>query len=177
MPGVAFTGGGRGLDKDGRDKDRLGFRNDLATLARNAAMNDRKRKIGTKLSDGTKVTDEDLPSITSLVTILVMYMLTSIITDNNDDPKKKDRDSEAEENFAKASLPLNVKTPLWQIHKSALNDRQRLILHELYTDSGKRQNLFALASGGTKVNGTKKLFRPARIRIQHSFYQFLPGTT
>jgi hypothetical protein len=163
-PGVAFTGGGRGGDKHGRDIDRLGLRDDLAKLAQDAAMNDRKRKIGTKLSDGTKVTDKDLPSITSLVTILVMYMLTSIKID--------DRDSE--EGFAKASLPLNVKTPLWQIHKFALNDRERLILHELYTDPGKRQNLFALASGGTIVNGTKKLF-PARTHGNTA--QFLPVPT
>lgn len=141
-PGEAFTG---------RDIDRLGLRDDLAWLALTRAVADRKKKLGTKLSDGTKVTDADFTrNITSLVTILLMYMLTSI--------KKDDRDKKREQ-FAKGSLPLNVKTPLWQIHKFALtDDREKFILHELYTDSGKRENLFVLASGKTSGNSATKLF-------------------
>jgi hypothetical protein len=142
-PGEAFTG---------RDTDRLGVRDDLAWLALVRAMADRRKKLGTTLSDGTKVTDADFTrSITSLVTILVMYMLTSIKNDEHDRDQKQ-------ESFAKGSLPLNVKTPFWQIHKFALTDRERFVFHELYTDTGKRENLFVLASGTTSRNGARKLF-------------------
>jgi len=141
LPGEAFTG---------RDKDRLGLRDDLAWVALKRALADRKKKLGTTLSDGTRVTDTDFTrSITSLVTILLMYMLTSI--------KKDDRDQRREQ-FAKGSLPLNVKTPLWQIHKFALKDREKFVFHELYTDTDKRESLFVLASGTTGGNGNRKLF-------------------
>jgi len=140
-PGEAFTG---------RDSDRLGVRDDLAWLALTRTLADRKKKLGTSLSDGTKVTDADFTrTITSLVTILLMYMLTSIMRDDRDERK---------EQFAKGSLPLNVKTPLWEIHKFALTDREKFVLHELYTDPGKRKNLFVLASGQSGGQGVRKLF-------------------
>lgn len=141
IAGEAFTG---------PDTARLGLRDDLAWLALKRAMADRKKKLGTLLSDGTTVTEADFTrSITCLVTILLMYMLTSI--------KKDKRDPEWED-FAKGSLPLNVKTPLWQIHKFALSDREKFVFHELYTDSGKRENLYILASGTSGNNGSRKLF-------------------
>jgi hypothetical protein len=141
-PGVAFTG---------RDGDRLGLRDDLAWLALTRALADRKKKLGKELSDGTTVTSADFTrSITCLVTILVMYMLTSV---------KKDRRDQAREEFVKGSLPLNVKTPLWQIHKFALTDRERFVFKELYGASAERRNLYALAKpGATGADGSNTLF-------------------
>jgi V8-like Glu-specific endopeptidase len=127
-PGVAFTG---------RSGDRLGLRDDLAWLALTRAVADRKKRLGTRLSDGTTVTEADFTrSITSLVTILVMYMLTGVLKDSRD---------EARESFAKGSLPLNVKTPLWQIHRFALTDRERFVFKELYGAPDKRDRLYTLA--------------------------------
>lgn len=140
-PGKAFTG---------RKTDRLGLRDDLAWLALTRAVADRKKKLGTSLSDGSTVSDADFSrSVTAIVTILLMYLLTSIEYDAED--KKK-------ESYAKGSLPLNVKTPLWQIHRFALTDREKFVLHELYTDSGKRDQLFSLASGTSGGNGERLLF-------------------
>jgi hypothetical protein len=69
---------------------RLGLRDDLAWLALMRAVADRKKKLGTERSDGKKVTDADFTrNITSLVTILLMYMLASI--------KKDDRDQRLEQ--------------------------------------------------------------------------------
>jgi glutamyl endopeptidase len=138
-PGLAFTG---------RAGDRLGLRDDLAWLALTRAVADRKTRIGTTLSDGTTVTEADFTrSITSLVTILVMYMLTGVMKDPRD---------EARESFAKGSLPLNVKTPLWQIHKFALTDRERVVFKELYGAPDKRQRLYELAKPG--ADGSYELF-------------------
>lgn len=140
-PGEAFTG---------RKTDRLGLRDDLAWLALTTAFADRNKKMGTMLSDGTKVTDADFTrSLQSLLTILLMYMLTSI--------KRDDRDQRKEQ-YAKGSLPLNVKTPLWQIHKFALTNREKFVFHDLYTNPGKREGLFALASGTMGGDGARKLF-------------------
>lgn len=141
-PGVAFTG---------NSKQRLGLREDLAWLALTRAVADQKKKLGTLLSDGTTVTNADSTrAVTCLVTILVMYMLTSVTIDERD---------HAKELFAKGSLPLNVKTPLWQIHKFALTDRERLVFKELYGAPAKRVNLYQLAKpGATTTDGTTKLF-------------------
>lgn len=140
-PGEAFTG---------RESDRLGLRDDLAWLALKRAVADRKRKLGSMLSDGTKVTELDYSrAVTAVVTILLIYMLTSI--------KRDERDAERE-SFAKGSLPLNVKTPLWQIHRFALTAREKFVLHELYTDKPKRPNLYALASSKSRNDGRTKLF-------------------
>jgi hypothetical protein len=159
-PGVAFTG---------PKEARLGLRDDLAWFALTSVVEDRKRKLGTRLPDGTIVTDRDFTrSITSVVTILVMYMLTSILEDRYDRDKKK-------ESYSKGSLPLNLKTPLWQIHKFVLTPHEKDVLHELYTDPSKRSNLYTLAhkaktecikasngtvkaSGGSASDENRKLF-------------------
>ena len=146
LPGEALTG---------RDSDRLGLRDDLAWIALKRAVAERKKKVGTSLSDGSKLTEADFTCVTPVLTILLMYMLTSIILDPVDAKK---------EAFAKGSLPLNIKTPLWQIHKFALSDREKLVLHELYTDTGKRRNLFTLASGKMHEQGRTKLF-PAHTHV------------
>ena len=134
-PGEAFTG---------RKTDRLGLRDDLAYYAQKWAIEDSKKMLGTMLSDGTVVTYVDYnPSITSVVTILVMYMLTGILKDkywDRDRRKFYSRDQK-KESFAKGSLPLNLKTPLWQIHKFALTPREKFVLHELVYRSPKQKEL------------------------------------
>lgn len=144
-------GGAAGVAFTGRDSDRLGLRDDLAWTAVTRAVADRKKKIGKDLSDGTKVTEADFTkSITALVTILVMYMLTSVMKDDRDEKR---------EQFAKGSLPLNIKTPLWQIHKFALTDRERFIFRELYGEAAARANLYALAQPGAGIDaGSTALF-------------------
>jgi len=141
-PGVAFTG---------RSGDRLGLRDDLAWTALTRAVADRKKRLGTKLSDGSVVSDADFTrAITSLVTMLVMYMLTSVMKDPRDEKR---------EGFAKGSLPLNVKTPFWQIHKFALTDRERFVFKELYGKPASRPTLYGLAKGGaTAADGATRLF-------------------
>ena len=156
-PGEAFTG---------RVGDRLGLRDDLAWIALKRAVAERKKKIGTTLSDGTRATEADFTCVTPLLAILLMYMLTSVIVDPQDAEK---------EGFCKGSLPLNIKTPFWQIHKFALSDREKRVLHDLYTDSGKRRHLFELASGKTREQGRNKLF-PAHTHGDISrFHDTLPN--
>ena len=157
-PGVAFTGS---------KKQRLGLRDDLAWLALTRAVADRKLRLGTELSDKTKVTDADFTrSVTGLVTILVMYMLTSVEFDERDERK---------EGYAKGSLPLNVKTPLWQIHKFALTDRERQVFKELYGAPGQRANLYALAKAGSDSSaGSTKLFPSYTHGDVERFFTTLP---
>jgi hypothetical protein len=98
--------------------------------------------------------------------ILLMYLLTSVIVD----PRGMYKEA-----YCKGSLPLNIKTPFWQIHKHALSDREKLILYELYTDSKKRRNLFALASGKMDQQGRNKLF-PLHTHIDISrFHNTIPN--
>jgi glutamyl endopeptidase len=154
-PGVAFTG---------RSGDRLGLRDDLAWLALTRAVADRKKRLGTPLSDGTTVTEADFTrTITSLVTILVMYMLTGVMKDPRD---------EALESFAKGSLPLNVKTPLWQIHRFALTDREKFVFKELYGAVDKRDRLYTLAK--PDGDGSYELFPEYTRRDPERFFATAP---
>lgn len=145
------VGGAPGVALAGRGVDRLGLRDDLAWLALTRAVADRKKRLGTTLADGSTVGDADYTrAVTSLVTMLVMYMLTSVMTDPRDARR---------EAFAKGSLPLNVKTPFWEIHKFALTDRERFVFRELYGAAASRPNLYALAKrGATAADGATRLF-------------------
>ena len=61
---------------------------------------------GKPLLDGTKVTREDMSAaLSGFLTLIVMYLLTSVIVDPADNV----------EEFAKGSLPINLKTPFWQV--------------------------------------------------------------
>jgi hypothetical protein len=142
-PGVALTGPA-GV--------RLGLRDDPAWKALKIAMAERKRRVGRPLADGTVVTEAMFSrALTSALTILLMYMLTGTDVDPRD----------ANELYAKGSLPLNLKTPLWAVHRHALNDDERRLLRELYTGPGRRAALFALVPRRPPGGGTTALF-PAR---------------
>ncbi|MGH8573743.1 MAG: hypothetical protein ACREX8_14390, partial [Gammaproteobacteria bacterium] len=66
---------------------------------------------------------------------------------------------EAKEAYAKGSLPLNVKTPFWQVFKYALSDREKMIFRELYGNAAKRGELYKLAKPGADASaGSKRLF-------------------
>jgi hypothetical protein len=109
--------------------------------------------IGKALPDKTVVKDNEFsPALTGFLTLLVLYMLVGTITDPRDD----------KEGFAKGSLPINLKTPFWQVFKFALNDRERLLFEELYGKKAVRQALFGLArAGASAADGATKLF-PSR---------------
>jgi hypothetical protein len=147
VPGRALTGAG--------SDQRLGVRSDLAVKAHWRVDQDRRQRLraNTVLSDGSRLTDADFsPALTGFVTLLVMYMLTGVEVD----PRDKD------EEFAKGSLPLNVKTPLWQVFASALSAKERLVFKDLYGDAAKRANIFKLAKpGATAAAGATRLF-PSR---------------
>lgn len=49
------------------------------------------------------------------------------------------------EQFAKGSLPLNVKTPFWSIHKEALTVREKMVFDELYGQASTRVELYKMA--------------------------------
>lgn len=144
-PGVALTGPASA---------RLGLRDDLAWKALKIAMAERKRRVGKPLADGTVVTEAMFSrALTSALTILLMYMLTGTDVDP--------RDAAAKEFYAKGSLPLNLKTPLWAIHRHALNDDERRLLRALYTGPGQRAALFALVPRRPPGESATPLF-PAR---------------
>lgn len=157
-PGEALTGPASA---------RLGVRDDLAWTALKIAVAERKRRIGTQVADGSTITAARYTrALTSLVAMLVMYLLTGARTDARDD---------AVEFFAKGSLPLNVKTPLWQIHKHALNGDERTLLHQLYTDAARRATLYALVPRRPAGNGATALF-PTRTDIDTTRFFSHPPT-
>lgn len=142
-PGVALAGPAGA---------RLGLRDDLAWQALKIAVAERKRRIGSTLADGSTVTEARFTrALTSALTILLMYMLTGARIDP--------RDARAE-SYAKGSLPLNLKTPLWAVHRHALTADERHLLDALYTGPGRRQALYALVPRRPAGDGATPLFPP-----------------
>lgn len=157
-PGTALTGPAGA---------RLGVRDDLAWQALKIAMAERRRRLGTTLPDGSVVTEARFTrALTSTLTILVMYMLTGVRIDRRD---------EDVEFFAKGSLPLNLKTPLWAVHRHALNADERQLLHALYTGPGRRQALFALVPRRPPGDGATPLF-PTRTDVDTERFFAAPPT-
>jgi hypothetical protein len=129
---------------------RLGLRTDLAVIARDRVLASTRKMIGKPLLDGTTVTREDMSeALTGFLTLIVMYLLTSVIVDPADNV----------EEFAKGSLPINLKTPFWQVYKFALTDRERAMFRQLYGNSNVRLTLYRLADRtATKAAGDRRLF-------------------
>jgi hypothetical protein len=159
-PGVAFTG---------RPGQRLGLRSDLAMKARKNVLADRRRRFGQTLSDNSRLTEADYtPALTSFVTLLVMYMLTSVQVDPRD---------ARQENFAKGSLPLNVKTPLRQVFTSALTAREQFVFKELYGNPDKRDAIYRLARPGTSLaDGLSRRLFPSHTHGDLDRFHVLPPT-
>lgn len=132
---------------------RLGLRSDLAVTARRRVLAHRKKAIGTMLLDGTNISAEDYsPALTGMVILVVIYLLTSVIVDPRDDRK---------ESYAKGRLPINLKTPFWQVYKNCLTNRERAIFRQLYANTSVRGTLWKLAdpNAGTSA-GSNRLFPP-----------------
>lgn len=129
---------------------RLGLRTDLAVIARDRVLASTRRMVGKPLLDGTTVTKADItPALNGFLTLIVMYLLTGVIVDPADKV----------EQFAKGSLPINLKTPFWQVYKFALTDRERTIFRQLYGNGNVRLTLYRLADGkATASAGDRRLF-------------------
>lgn len=157
-PGISFTG---------HRNQRLGLRSDLAWIARVRMLKSKRIKIGQLLSDNTRVTKGDYsPAIASLVTLLTMYLLTSEKTDRRDKV----------EGVAKGSLPLNVKTPFWEIFKFALTNREKFVFNELYGNPSVRQEIYKLAKPkATLHDGNNRLF-PTRTHRDIDRFHVMPLT-
>jgi hypothetical protein len=142
----------RGAALTGGPKLRLGVRTDIVVAAKRRVLADRKARLGTTLSDKSKVTTADYTDrLAGLLILMTSYMLCGEMLDSRD-----------YELFAKSYLPINVKTPFWRLYQSALSDRERMVFKELYFR--KRENFFALAKdGATSSDAGKELF-PPRVR-------------
>ncbi|HEU4650759.1 MAG TPA: hypothetical protein VFS49_05035, partial [Croceibacterium sp.] len=130
---------------------RLGLRTDLAVIARDRVLASVRRQVGTMLLDGTTLTKADLsPALVGLLTLVVMYLLTGVIVDSRDDKA---------EDFAKGRLPINLKTPFWQVFQFALSERERVIFRQLYANANVRTTLYRLADrSATRAAGKRRLF-------------------
>ena len=140
---------GRGAALTGGPRQRLGVRSDIVVAAKRRVLADRARKLGTALSDKSKVTAADYTDrLAGLLILMTSYMLCGEMLDSND-----------YELFAKSYLPINVKAPFWQLFKLALSDRERLVFRELYVT--KPESFYTLAKdGATAADAGKELFPP-----------------
>lgn len=144
---VRSSGDGKGKALTGTKSQRLGVRSLIAARAMHRVMEDRKKRLGTTLSDGSQVTENDYTlGLAGLVMLMTSYLLCGEILDARD-----------YEGFAKGYLPLNVKAPFREIFHGALTDRERLVFRELYYD--RPENFFALARpGATAADGDREIF-------------------
>lgn len=148
----ASAGKGRGRALTGGSSDRLGVRSDIVVAAKRRVLADRTRRLGTKLSDGSSVTKADYSErLSGLLMLMTSYMLCGEMLDTRD-----------YELFAKGYLPINVKAPFWQLFKSALSDRERVVFKELYFKSP--ANFYALAKDGAKADDGKTELFPPKVR-------------
>ena len=133
----------------GSPSARLGVRSDIVVTAKRRVLADRRRRIGTVLSDRTKVTAADYSNrLTGLLMLMTSYLLCGEIIDRRD-----------YEQFAKGYLPINVKAPFRDLFQDALTPRERQVFTELYFSD--RANFFGLArDGATTGDESKVLFPP-----------------
>jgi len=112
-------------------------------------------------------------SLSGFLILLSSYLITSELPYRFDPAAGRLFDYEP---FAKAYLPLNVKTPFPQIFGQVLDSRDQDIFRELFADGSARARLFSLArSGATAADGSRKLFpttsraRTTRCRAKASY--------
>jgi hypothetical protein len=161
----ATAGKGRGLALTGDKHARLGVRSDIVVLAKKRVLADRSKRIGTVLSDKTKVTAADFSDrLSGLLILMTQYMLAGEVLDASD-----------YERFAKGYLPLNVKAPFRTIfhHTTMLTDRDRLVFKDIYY--AHPENFYGLArDGATAHDGATKLFPPKAKSDLERFYTTVP---
>lgn len=143
------VGDGLGKALSGGSPRRLGVRSDIVVRAKRRVLADRANRIGTELSDQSRVTATDYSQrLAGLLTLMTSYLLCGEIIDSDD-----------YESFAKAYLPINVKCPFRDLFRDALSARERTVFKELYFTN--RANFFALAKdSATASDGDKELFPP-----------------
>jgi hypothetical protein len=146
------VGDGLGKALSGDSSQRLGVRSDIVVKAKRRVLADRTARIGTELSDKTKVTAADYSQrLAGLLTLMTSYMLCGEIIDSND-----------YEFFAKAYLPINVKAPFRDLFRDALSARERMVFKELYFNN--RANFFALAKDRATTSDEGKELFPPKVR-------------
>jgi monoamine oxidase len=142
---------GEGLGKalSGDSSLRLGVRSDIVVKAKRRVLADRRARMGTELSDKSKVKAADYTDqLAGLLMLMTSYMLCGEILDSRD-----------YEQFAKSYLPINVKAPFRDLFRDQLTARERQVFKELYFDN--RANFFALAKDkATKSDEDNELFPP-----------------
>ena len=146
------VGTGLGKALSGGPPLRLGVRSDIVVKAKRRVLADRATKIGTELSDKSKVTAADYSlRLAGLLMLMTSYMLSGEVVDSGD-----------YELFAKAYLPINVKAPFRDLFREALSARERLVFKELYFDN--RANFFALAKDRATTHDEGNELFPLKVR-------------
>jgi hypothetical protein len=146
------VGDGLGKALSGASAQRLGVRSDIIVRAKRRVLADRTRRIGTEMSDKSKVTAADYSQrLSGLLMLMTSYMLCGEIIDSDD-----------YELFAKAYLPINVKAPFRDIFRDALSAREQQVFKELYFSN--RANFFGLAKDRAATSDEAKELFPPKVR-------------
>ena len=143
------VGDGLGKALSGDSSLRLGVRSDIVVKAKRRVLADRRARMGTELSDKSKIKAADYTDqLAGLLMLMTSYMLCGEILDSRD-----------YERFAKSYLPINVKAPFRDLFRDQLTARERQVFKELYFDN--RANFFALAKDkATTSDEDNELFPP-----------------
>jgi hypothetical protein len=154
-------GTGVGVALTGSRNQRMGVRSEAIYRAQAAVVALRKQLIQSKLKvralkdkplDAASFSD----ALTGFLILLASYLITSELPYRF--VKSGDKPYDYEQ-FAKAYLPLNVKTPFPQVFSFLLSTQEQNIFRELFADGTARTRLFALAKpGATAADGSRKLF-------------------
>ena len=172
--GLALTG--RKADpRKGVQGDRMGVQSEAIYRASDAVIAAKEKLIADKIpvkalkdQPFTNLTFSD--SLSGLLILLASYLVSSELPYRFEpSAPTKLRDYEP---FAKAYLPLNVKTPFPDIFAHLLPPEDQKIFKEMFADGAARARLFSLAKpGATLADGTNKLFPTGPEELgQHSVY-------
>ncbi|MET0986060.1 MAG: hypothetical protein ABW034_11715 [Steroidobacteraceae bacterium] len=152
-----------GQSLSGYWRHRQGLRSQALYDAQSAVNKSRNEHIRrkTRIDATTIVTDRNFTkTLQGFMILLVSYLRTSQLKYDFVPPKPNQSKSWDYEGFAKAYLPINVKTPFRLLFKDPImSDAERKVFLELYGNPAVRDNLFALAEkDSTKRSGTNMLF-------------------
>jgi len=156
-------GKGAGVALTGDRRHRMGLQSKAIYDAKAAVLKARadliRRTPKLRLSDGTEVDATTFTgNLTGFLILLAEYLRTSELAYDFTGARPRDY-----EMFAKAYLPVNVKTPFPQIHRELLTPAERLLFRELFAAGSARERLFRLARpGATAADGSTKLFPAGR---------------
>jgi hypothetical protein len=142
-----------GLSLTGAKNARAGLRSDAIRWARDKVLKERKRvkkaKPKIKLSDSSLAIDSFSDTVVGLMILMVSYLRSGQMTYGSKDY----------EGFAKAYLPLNVKSHFRLLFDENLSAKEQMLFKELYGNASVRDKLFALAEpDAAKRKGSNLLF-------------------